>query len=64
MKHTYTEAEKEKIAQMLFDFLREHECFNGEEFAQNDECQIDCIDLMCDFADIKDVTDFLKEDEL
>lgn len=58
MKHTYTEEEKEKIAQMLFDFLREHNCFNGEDFAQNDECQIDSIDFMCDLADIKNVVDF------
>ncbi|MBR4983148.1 MAG: hypothetical protein IKY94_11385 [Lachnospiraceae bacterium] len=57
MKHTYTEEQKEKIAQMLFDFLREHRCFGGECFAQDDECQIDSIDFMCDLADIKDVTD-------
>ena len=57
MKHTYTEEEKEKIAQMLFDFLREHRCFGGEHFAQDDTCQIDSIDFMCDLADIKDVTD-------
>lgn len=46
MKHTYTEEEKEKIAQMLFDFLRGYRCFG-----------IDSIDFMCDLADIKDVTD-------
>ena len=59
MKHTYTEEEKERIAQMLFDFLREHRCFGGEHFAQDDECQIDSIDFMCDLADIKDVTEDL-----
>ena len=69
MKHTYTEEEKEKIAQMLFDFLREHNCFGGEHFAQDDESQIvlevnilrkraiDSIDFMCELADIKDVTE-------
>ena len=56
MKHTYTEEEKEKIAQMLFDFLRKHNCWGGECFAQDDTSQIDSIDLMCDLADIKDVT--------
>lgn len=61
MKHTYTEEEKEKIAQMLFDFLREHNCFGGEHFAQDDTCQIDSIDFMCDLADIKDVTERLIE---
>mgnify|MGYP007115365894 CR=1 FL=1 len=46
MKHTYTEEEKEKIAQMLFDFLREHRCFGGEHFAQDDTSQIDSIDFI------------------
>ena len=59
MKHTYTEEQKEKIAQMLFDFLREHKCFGGEHFAQDDTCQIDSIDFMCDLSDIKDVTEDL-----
>lgn len=57
MKHTYTEEEKEKIAQLLFDFLIEHNCFGGEHFAQSDTCQIDSIDFMCELADIKDVTE-------
>lgn len=57
MKHTYTEEQKERIAQMLFDFLTAHNCWGGEHFSQDDECQIDSIDLMCELADIKDVTD-------
>lgn len=57
MKHTYTEDQKERIAQMLFDFLTAHNCWGGDHFSQNDECQIDSIDLMCELADIKDVTD-------
>ena len=56
MKHTYTEEQKEQIAQMLYDFLVEHKCFGGECFAQDDTCQIDSIAFMCDLADIKDVT--------
>ena len=60
-KHTYTEEQKEKIAQMLFDFLREHRCFGGEHFAQDETSQIDSIDFMCDLADIKDVTKDLYE---
>ena len=42
---------------MLFDFLTAHHCWGGDYFSQNDECQIDSIDLMCELADIKDVTD-------
>lgn len=59
MKHTYNEEQKEQIAQMLFDFLRKHRCFGGEHFAQDDNCQIDSIDFMCELADIKDVTEDL-----
>ena len=62
MKHTYTEEQKEKIAQMLFDFLREHNCFGGEHFCQNDKVQIDSIYFMCELADIKNVTDRDWED--
>ena len=47
---------------MLFDFLREHDCFGGEHFCQDDEVQIDSIDFMCELADIKDVTDRDWED--
>ena len=42
---------------MLFDFLRKHNCWGGECFAQDDISQVDSIDLMCDLADIKDVTE-------
>ena len=59
--HTYTEEEKERIAQMLFDFLREHRCFGGEHFAQDDTSQIDSIDFMCDLADIKNVVEDLYD---
>ena len=44
---------------MLFDFLRKHRCFGGEDFVQNISCQIDSIDFICDLADIKDVTENL-----
>ena len=51
MKHTYTEEEKEKIAQMLFDFLREHRYVNGKQLI------LDSIDFIHDLFNIKDVTD-------
>ena len=66
MKHTYTEEEKEKIAQILFEFLREHNCFGGEHFAQDDTYQIDIklirgidsINFMCELADnTEDITE-------
>lgn len=61
-KHTYTEEEKELIAQKLYDFLIDHNCFGGEHFAQDDTSQIDSIDLMCELADIKDVTKDVADD--
>lgn len=65
MKHTYTEEEKEQIAQKLYDFLVEHNCFGGEHLAQDDTCQIDIklirkidsIKFMCKLDDIKGVTE-------
>ena len=36
--------------------------FGGEHFAQDDACQIDSIDLMCNLADIKDVTEDLYDE--
>ena len=62
MRHTYTETQQEKICQLVYDWMREHDCHSGEHAAQNDACQIDAIDLICDLADIKDVTDNCYED--
>ncbi len=57
MKHTYTEEEKEKIAQLVFDWLRDYKIRDGEQAAQDDEVSIYSYELICDLADIKDVTD-------
>lgn len=57
IKHTYTEEEKEIIAQLVYDWLDFHNCSCGEDACQDDNCQIDAITLISDLADIKDVTD-------
>jgi hypothetical protein len=57
MKHTYTEEEKEKIAQLVFDWMYEHEIWASEKVYQSDRCSIDAIDLVAELADIKDVTE-------
>ena len=62
MRHTYSEKQVEKIAQLVYTWLREHDCFSGEHAAQNDACNIDAIDLICDLADIKNVTDIEDND--
>lgn len=57
MKHTYTEEEKEKIAQLVFDWMYEHEVWASDKVYQSDHCNISAIDLVGDLADIKDVTE-------
>ena len=57
MKHTYTEEEKEKIAQLVFDWMYEHEVWASEKVYQSDHYNISAIDLVADLADIKDVTE-------
>lgn len=57
MKHTYTEEEKEKIAQLVFNWLRAYKIRDGEQAAQDDEVSIYSYELICDLADIKNVTD-------
>lgn len=57
MKHTYTEEEKEKIAQLVFDWLRDYKVRDGEQACQDDEVSIYAYELICDLADIKNVTE-------
>lgn len=57
MKHTYSEEEKEKIAQLVFDLMYEHEIWGSDKVYQSDHCQIGAIGLVADLADIKDVTE-------
>lgn len=57
-RHTYTDKQVEQIAQIVFEWMREHDCYSGEHAAQCDACNIDAIDLICDLADVKNVTDY------
>jgi hypothetical protein len=57
MKHTYTEEEKEKIAQLVFDWMYKHKVWSSHKVYQSDYCSISAIDLVGDLADIKDVTE-------
>lgn len=61
MKHTYNEEQKERICQIVYDYLRDHNAWGGEMVGQNDEAQIDAVDLACELADIKDVTEDIEE---
>ena len=55
MKHTYNEEEKEKIAQIVYDWLINHKCPDAEMLCQCDDCTIDSVDLACDLANVKQV---------
>ena len=60
MKHTYTEEEKEMIAQRVFDWLREYNYSSSCDIERDIEDNvIDSYadDLLCSLADIKDVTE-------
>lgn len=57
MKHTYTEEEKETIAQLVFDWLRSYQIRDGEQAYQDDDVDLFGYELICDLADIKNVTD-------
>ena len=63
MKHIYNEEGKEKIAQIVYDWMVSHQCPDAEMLCQCDSCTIDAVDLACDLADVKQVY-FYEEDEL
>ena len=60
MKHTYSNSEKEKICQIVYDYLTKHGAWGGEMIGQDDDAQIDAVELACDLADVKDVTIDIK----
>lgn len=63
MKHTYNEEQKEKIAQIVYDWMVSHKCPDAVILCQCDRCTIDSVDLACDLANVKQVY-FYEEDEL
>jgi hypothetical protein len=56
VKHTFNDIEKERICQIVYDYLKKHEVWGGEMIGQDDEAQIDAIELACNLADVKDIT--------
>lgn len=42
---------KQALLDKIVGFLKEHECFSGESFGQNDGPQIGSMDLMCEIID-------------
>jgi hypothetical protein len=63
MRHTYNEIQKEKICQMIYDWLLKYNAFSGEHVMQDDDCQIYASELLSEIADIKDVTEDLNKSD-
>ena len=50
--HGYTKEQQDKVCNIVHKWMVEHKCHSAEHAAQNDECNIDAIDLVCDLAEI------------
>lgn len=50
--HNYTSEEQEKVCEIVHKWMVKHNCHSAEHAAQNDECTVYAIDLVCDLAEI------------
>ena len=44
--------QQDKVCNIVHKWMVEHKCHSAEHASQNDECNIDAIDLVCDLAEI------------
>lgn len=51
MKNNYTDEQKEKVCDIVYEWMFLNDCHSAEQAAQNDTCNINAIDLVCDLAD-------------
>ncbi len=56
MKHTYTEKEKEEIAQLVFNWMHKYKVKNPNQILENPQCYYNMDELVYYLAEIKDVT--------
>ena len=52
MKNNYTDKEKDRICEIVYKWMIENDCHSGEQAAQNDDCNVNAIDLVCELADV------------
>lgn len=52
MKNNYTEQQKELVCDIVYEWMMLNDCHSSEHAAQNDLCNINAIDLVCELADI------------
>ena len=51
-EHGYTKEQQDRVCSSVYKWMVEHHCHSAEHAAQNDECNIDAIDLVCELAEI------------
>jgi len=51
IKIEWNQEKKDRVAEMIEEWLIEHDASDGETIAQNDECQIDAPNLIGDLCD-------------
>lgn len=52
MKNNYTEEQKEKICDIVYNWMIGQNCHDAEHASQDDNCYVYAIDLACDLAEV------------
>lgn len=52
MKNNYTEDQKEKVCNIVYNWMIKLNCHSAEHASQDDNCNIYAIDLVCELAEI------------
>lgn len=50
--NNYSKEQKEKICNLVYQWMKENNCHDSEQAHQNDECIINAINLIGDLADV------------
>jgi len=65
--NNYTEEQKEKVCNLVYEWMVKHGCWGGEMAMQDDDCQIYAIELVSDLADVvgvEDDNDYVDDDNV
>lgn len=50
--HGYTKEQQDQVCNIVHKWMVKHDCHSAEHAGQNDECNIEAIDLVCELAEI------------
>lgn len=50
--HGYTKELQDRVCCIVHKWIKEHNCHSAEHASQDDECNIDAIDLVCELAEV------------